>query len=402
MFCLFKNIRNRCLFYEYKNLTIWDGFGPFILFYLILLFYLTLYPVTEWDAVSYHLHVAKGFVNLGKITSLPSLRFPVFPQLVDLFFVLAVMFHKPILANLISYAMSIVLALLIYSFAKRYFNKEIGLISSLIFLCSPVVLELSIVPYVEIGATLFCFAAFYALCLWVTEKNLGYGMFSAIFWGLALGSKYYAATFFIISFLAVIIFFPKQLSYKYPLLLIAFSLLIVFPWYLRNYLSSGDMFFPFCKINHLWDVSHIESHLRYMRSFGFNKSVQSFFLLPVNMLRHSDRFQGNIGPFIIAGLGIVVFIKKWSRLIAFAVTIVILYSIVWFCSFQVTRYLFPIIPILALLSGWVVNEFINMLPNKKQWFWNIPVIVVLIFGYCRCLKIIKDKGPFPDTDNKVI
>jgi len=408
--CLFIGIRNRCFFGNYKNMAVQDSsdssfsikISPFILLYFILIFYLTLYPVTEWDAISYHLPVAKEFVSSGKIISLSFLRFPVFPQLVDLFFILAIIFSKPILANLITYAMSIVLALLIFSFAGRYFNKRIGLVSSLIFLSSSIVLEYAIVPYVEIGATLFCFAAFYMLCLWVTEKNFGYGMLSAIFWGLALGAKYYAVVFFIISVLAVNIFFWRKFSCKQLLLLIAFSLLIAFPWYFRNYLFSGDVFFPFCKISRLWDDSSIESHLRYMRSFGFDRDIKEFFWLPENMLRYPDRFQGNIGLFIIAGAGIAMaFIKKWSRLIAFAVVIVIIYGLVWFCNFQIARYLFPILPILALLSGWGLNELINMVPHRRLWIWNTLIVILLIFGYSLCLKIIKARGPLPDTDSKV-
>ena len=368
--------------------------------YFILLFFLTAYPIIEWDAISYHLPVAREYISHGKIIAMPFLRFPVHPQVIDEFFALALMCGDALFANLISYAMAMVLVLLIYSFARRYFTKEIGLFSAFVFLSSPVVLKLSVVPYVEIGATLFCFSAFYAMLLWFTEKKLNCGILSVIFWGLALGSKYYAILFFIATFLAVIFLFNKKFKFHYLIPLMLLSLLIAFPWYFRNKTYSGDWFFHFLRITGIWDSTEVNSHLNYMHSFGLGEDIKSFFMLPINLLQHNDRFQENIGPFMIIGIGSLIFVRKWSRLIWCMVLIVIIYSVFWFYNFQILRYLFPVFPILSLLGGWTVQKVDRYLNLKREWLWTLLISTVLLFGCINCIKIIKDNGPVPVTNSE--
>jgi len=372
-----------------------------LLSYFILLLFLTAYPIIEWDAISYHLPVAREFVSQGRIVTMPFIRFPVHPQLIDLFFALALMFGDTLFANLIQYTMAIVLVLLIYSFAQRYFNKEIGFFSAFVFLSSPVVLKLSVVPYVEIGTTLFCFSAFYALCIWLTEKKISYAMLSAIFWGLAFGSKYYAIPFFLATFLAITGLFNKKIKFGHAVFIILLSTLVAFPWYFRNKIYSGDWFFPLRPINRIWDSTEVNSHLTHMRSFGLGKSIKLFFMLPINLLHYSDKFQEkNIGPFIIIGIGSFFFVKKWSRLVAACAIIVLLYSLFWFYNFQVLRYLFPIFPILSLLAGWTLQRVKCYLNLKKQWFWNILITTVLLFGCYNYIKIVRNNGPLPVTNTE--
>ena len=367
-----------------------------VLLFFALLFYLSLYPITEWDAISYHLPVAKEFILQGKIAATPFMRFPVNPQLIDLFFALALILNDPLFANLISCAMAIVLFLLIYSFGKRFLHKEIGLFSAFLFLSSPFVLTFALIPYAEIGATLFCFSAFYAMCIWFNENKLSYAILSAIFWGLAFGSKYYSIPFFFVSFLAGMVIYNKKVKFYQAVSLISLAVLIAFPWYFRNKIYSGDWFFPMRAIPGFWDPLDVSSHLNYMRSFGMGKGLQSLFMLPVNLLRHSDAFQGNIGLFII-GLGSVFFVKKWSRLISLCTTIFIIYGFIWFYSFQIMRYLFPVFPILSLLAGWMLQQVNDYLNLKKKLFWIFLIIAVLFLGCFNCAKIIKNNGLLPVT-----
>lgn len=398
IFCFYVTIRNRPFDFKhtiqsFKNYL----FSPFTLLVLslfALLFYLSLYPITEWDAVSYHLPVAKEFISQGKIVVIPFIRFPVNPQLMDLFFALALILSNPLFANLISYAMAIVLFLLINSFGKRFFNKEIGLFSALLFLSSPVVLQFAVIPYAEIGATLFCFSAFYAMCIWFNEKKLSYAILSAIFWGLAFGSKYYSMLFFSVSFLAIMIIYNKKVKFYQAIYLILISVLIAFPWYFRNKICSGDWFFPMRAISSFWHPLEVSSHLNYMHSFGMGRDIKSLFMLPVNLLRHSNAFQGNIGPLII-GMISVFFVKKWPRLIGLCTIIFIIYGLIWFYSFQILRYLFPVFPILSLLAGWTLQQVNDHFNLKKQLFWIFLIIAILFFGCFNCAKIIKNNGPVP-------
>ena len=369
----------------------------FIILYFILLFYISLYPITEWDAIMYHLPVAKEFVFQGRIVPMPFIRFPVGPQLTELFFSLALFFNNPLLADAIQFAITILLVLLIYSFSQRYFNKTIGLFSISIFLSSPIVLRFAVIPYAEINSALFCFLAFYSMFIWITEKQLNYGLLSAIFWGVALASKYYSIPFFFISFFSTAIIFKNRLKFSHTFIFFSLLLLIAFPWYFRNKIYSGDWFFPLRPITGMWYSQDVISHLKYMRSFGMGRDIASFFMLPINLLFHSDKFQDKIGSFLIIGMGSLFFIKRWSRLIRLCVIIVISYSVIWFFSSQILRYMFPIFPILSLVGGWTLQEVCHSSNLKGQWFKKLLIIGLLMLGCFNCIGVIRNNGPMPVT-----
>lgn len=368
-----------------------------ILLYFVLLFYISLYPITEWDAISYHLPVAKEFISQSRIISMPFIRFPVQPQLVELFFSLALFFNNPSFVNAIQYAMTVLLAMLIYSFARRYLNKVIGLFSVSIFLSSPIIAKFAVVPYVEINATLFCFSAFYAMYIWITEKQLKYILLSAIFWGLALGSKYYSIPFFLISFLSTMLIFGKEIKFSHIVFFLLSLILIASPWYFRNKIYSGDWLFPSISVDGIWSSTDVNSHLDYMRSFGLGRSIKSLFALPINLFYHANRFQENIGLLMLLAITSILFLRKWSRLIALSAMIMIVYTIFWFYSFQIARYLFPLLPLLSLLGGWSLQNIGNHLNIKKQWYCIFVVAILILCGCVNCIKTIKNKGPMPIT-----
>jgi len=369
-------------------------FFTLVSLYFILLFYISTYPITEWDAISYHLPVAKEFVSQGKIAVMPFVRFPVHPQLAELFFSLALFLHNAIFANAIQYVMTILLVFLIYSFALRYFSKIVGLLSVSIFLSSPVVTKYAVVPYVEINATLFCFSAFYAMYIWITEKQKNYALLSGILWGLAISLKYYSIPLFLVSFVFAIIFFSREMKPGHIILFLLFSLLIPFPWYLRNWIYSGDWFFPLRQITGIWTPEEVGRHLNYMHNFGMGRSIYAFLLSPINLLFNSEKFQESIGLLVI-GLGGLFFIKKWTPVIRFCMIITIVYYIIWFCSFQILRYLFPIFPLLSLLGGWTLVKLGDYLVIKKEWLFGLLIIILLSIGCFNCLKIIRENGPTP-------
>lgn len=410
--CLLMIIRDgyfesKHLFQLFKNklsLSFFITLGFFVLLYFILLFYLSAYPITEWDAVGYHLPVVKEFISQGKIVPMPFLRFPVFPCLIEMFFTLALMLGDPLFANLTQYAMAIVLALLIYSFTRRYFNREMGLFSAFVFLSSPIVSRIAVVPYVEVGTTLFCFSAFYTMHIWLTEKNLSYGMLSAVFWGLAFASKYYAVLFFLIVFPSTIIIFGKEIKFSHLIPMVVTMLLIAFPWYFRNKIYSGDWFFPLyierVSDRGVWSLDDIRSQVAQLRSLGLGRDIKSLFMLPINLLVHGDQFGEEIGLFIMISLGSLFFMKRWPRFITQFVIIVAIYGLIWFYNFQVARYLFPILPILSLLTTWTLKNVDFYAGFKSQRHWNYLIIIVLIFGSVDCIKVIRRKGIMPVTNTE--
>jgi hypothetical protein len=371
-----------------------------LLAYLLILFWLALFPVTEWDALSYHLPIAKEFISNKRIILTPFLRFPVSPQMIELFFAFSLMFGSAIFASLSQYAMSLVLCFLIYSFCFRYITKERStcLLSSAIFITSPLVSQMSVVPYVEAGSALFCFSAFYLMCLSIDENKRILSIVSGILWATAMGSKYYSIPVFIFSMLILTALFRGNISKLRLSLIIVIALLAAFPWYLRNRYYSGDWFFPVFLnkvINKgLWSLEDFQRQRDYVHGFGLGRGFREFITLPINLLRYSDKFNtGNIGGFLIAPACLfILFVKKWTKYVILIAAIIFLYIILWFSGFQVARYLFPILPFTAILSAWVIERF--CLFFHKQCIY-LAVILVILTVFFNIIKVAKDKGRLP-------
>jgi len=383
---------------ETRNFTqLQFAFLVLILTYFFLLFYLALYPVTAWDALSYHLPVAGEFISQQRIAFLPFIRFPVHPQMMETFFVFALMLGDTVCVALTQYSMAVILCILIYSFVKKYISQDIGLLSAVIFISSPLVAYTSIVPYVEIGSTLFCFSAFYTMYLWLQEKKVKFAILSGLFWGIALGSKYYTILFFALVSLSVIIFLWHREVKKSHLLLFLLALLVVaLPWYLRNRYYSGDWFFPLfldkVGARGIWDLKDLDIQINDIRTHGLGYTVRAFFILPLNLLLHSAKFgEKGLGFFLLLSFCSPFLMKKWTRLIAVMAAIASIYIVIWFKYFPVTRYLFPVLPFLSILSAW----FLEKLCSRFKYLVSFLAVVVITIGLTSIFNELKINKKLP-------
>jgi len=141
--------------------------------------------------------------------------------------------------------------------------------------------------------------------------------------GIAIGSKYNALIALLILNLMVISSYAhdtkKQIpAIKYGLFLFTVSILIASPWYLKNYLQTGNPFYPlfnslFQSINHtpVQEIIHNEA-VRKIGSLGFfqmrevmyGESFWETLLIPLRMFFQGEDnsyryFQGVLNPILI-------------------------------------------------------------------------------------------------------
>lgn len=364
---------------------------------LTALFILSLYPVTAFDATQYHLPAAKSFIASKDLRVDPFIRFHP-PNAVNLFFSFSLLFGNGTCASLTQFSMAIILVMLIQSFWAHFVDNKGYFIAAFIFICSPVVIVNSSQPYVEIGTALFCFAAFFSMCLWVKYNNIGLLLISALLWATALGTKNSATLFFFCAFPAVIFYFWKQINKTYLIAAIIVIFFIAFPWYLRNKYYTRDWFFPLFLNKSgdqgIWNFSDLQRQIKQLKGFGMGYDLKSLVFLPYNLIAHGLRFEGIIGFFVPVAFGAAFFIRKMNRQLRLIFLISAIYFIVWFYNFQVVRYLFPILPFLCILAAWLFVRFIFR-ENKK--YIAVFSILVLVTGLIPILKETKLRGALPVT-----
>ena len=230
-------------------------------------------PPVSRDALTHHLYVPKLYLNHGGMYEIPSIKFSYYPMNLDLLFTVPLYFGNDILPKYVHYAFGLLTAWLIFRYLRRRIDAVHGLLGALLFISIPVVCKLSITAYVDLGLVFFSTAAIMVLLRW-TERGFQnrYLLTSAVFCGLALGTKYNGLiTLFLLTLFIPVLFIrkakastaanidpdsssaichrsmPKRAQIKSLLaasIFVLVSLGIFSPWMIRNYVWTGNPIYP--------------------------------------------------------------------------------------------------------------------------------------------------------------
>lgn len=367
-------------------------------------FLMPLYPPTQWDATSYHFAAAKIYASSHLIAPTPYLRFAVAPQVPEMLSTLALLLYDDITAQLISLVMMLLCAAALYSWGRRAFSAKTGLFAAMVLLSCPLVLFLGSSGYIDMALALFTTLAVYALLNWKTSGQASWLTISAVFVGLAAGSKY-SALFFVPA-LCTCIFILAERPRRSGLIakFLFVSCLVCVPWYIRNYICTGNPVFPFCSSlfpQAIWNAGDLHAQMREMSSYGTGKSLVSLALLPWHLTFRQQLFQngGLLAPFMIFTpliLGFFVF-RSYATTIA---AVALGYVLFWFTSVQVLRYLMPVVPLLILLTSYILLEWPmpNLRPRLRGTLarlGTIAMITVALPGLAQVSHQALKRGVYP-------
>jgi hypothetical protein len=362
-------------------------FSFLIVLCLLPILLMPLYPPTAFDSTMYHLTYAKIYSQSHEIILTPYLRFPVFPQTNEMLFTLALLLYDGIAAQLIQFLMMVALGIGLFAFAKRHFSKTVGIWSLAIFLSNPLVLYLGTSANIDIGLTLFITMGIYVLFNYVYSKEKIWLILGALFLGFAAGSKYSALFFF--ALLSLVVFCTSLKDGRiFPFILfVVIAIGTAFPWYFRNWHYMGNPVFPFFGQIFgygLWSAQDLQGALdNLLRTFGTGKSLRSLLLLPWDLTFNQSKFlmEAPYSPIYLFSLPLL-FLSLSSAKIKGLWCIIFLYTLFWFWTAQVLRYLLPIIPLLSLtITGSLENCLRLFTSGKLKWVkkkfvtFSIPIIL---------------------------
>jgi hypothetical protein len=143
--------------------------------------------------------------------------------------------------------------------------------------------------------------------------------------------------------------------------------LVALPWYLKNYIWTGNPVFPYYLHQNLIDPTEIELVMDYLKSFGTGKRWYDYVLLPVNIYTHYTKFgtfAANLdmpNPLYLFVL-IYPFIRKkiQENYLALMDGLAILSAmefIAWAIGSQQNRFLMPLAPGLSIIASSVIMSF---------------------------------------------
>ena len=343
-----------------------QGFNILILAVLVTLaFILALAPPVKIDALVYHLAIPKAYLEHHGIVNLPNNMYSFFPLLFDMVFLFAMTFGVESLPALCGLGMTFLLLMGLGVYFRQYLSPRLAWFVPVLFFSTPTFFEISASAYIDLALAGFIFFTFYAWDRWRETRLPFWFFYMVLFAGAAWSTKLTGLIILPLVVLGITLEGKKDNNPARVLKHIAIFSGIVFlfmaPWWLRNYLYSGNPFLPLLmqflggadRVN--WDPNRAAMFDFYVKQFGMGRGFWEALLLPYNLTFHSEphslKFDGQIGiaffmliPALIVGL----WKPRSSRWIPLAVVFTVLIFF-WFVYFQYVRFLAPAFTVLALL-----------------------------------------------------
>jgi 4-amino-4-deoxy-L-arabinose transferase-like glycosyltransferase len=316
----------------------------------------------------------------------------------EMLFTLAMLFENPPLAKLFHFSMFIFGGLAIFSFARRYINEEVAILATAIFYLTPGVFTQATYAYIDIGWAFYTFMGFYAIMLWDFSSERRWLVLAGVMCGIAADTKYIGLITPVTVGLVLVIkgFLQKE---KYKELARNFALfsiivvIIIFPYYIRPFLYTGNPFYPFY-------AKYIAESGWYGHGgfdFGMKKTLLNFIVSPWYVTYYPGKIFGGdesqISPVYLAFLPALLFFRGKCRPVLIISIFAGIFYFFWFFKFPAVRYLLPNIPFLALLSGYIVWSM-NGWSKKLGGVTKVVLVVFLIINLGLCMYYNKDEMAF--------
>ncbi len=336
-----------------------------IFFVLTLQLVLCMVPETANDSLCYQLNIPKFFAWRSSMRPEPYDLNSFFPVFLNTLYTAALVFKSVPLAKLFHWGTGLVLCLLVIDSTARFSaSKKTGLILGLIFLLTPAVYNEMSTTYVDVGTSLFLFLSVLMTVQSLKDDQNCCGrilFFGGLFWGFAVGCKILiliAAPAY-----AGLLLWKNLMPFRLGRTLkngLWLSLGFVAGcgfWFVRNWILTGNPFFPF--LGQLFGTQEF-SFVKHFQEMGPPKDLLHYLLLPFFMTFNPGGYDRGYwaGPFYLLALPFVLSaIRKHPDARPFAF-FVWAYTTVWFYFFHNTRFLLPVFPVIVMLAGRGIRDFL--------------------------------------------
>jgi len=341
-------------------------------------------PPVSKDALVHHLTVPKLYLEHGGMYEIPSMPFSYYPMNLDLLYLIPLNFGQDILPKFIHFFFALLTAGIIFSYLKPRTNLTYALLGVIFFISIPIIIKLSITAYVDLGVIFFSTASIFLLFKWMKNGfRLVSLILSAVFCGLAMGTKYNGLIIFFLLTLLVPFLYSRYgkkgksgsiRSLGHAALFLLIAMTVFSPWMIRNYYWKGNPIYPLYQkwfqarkaISSQTVISKIPEKqtnrgIFTYRSMIYKEKWWKIALLPVRIFFQGEDgtpqyFDGKLSPFLFF-LPFFAFYRiregpeqvRREKKILLVFALLFLVLVVFSRDLRV-RYVSPIIPALVILS----------------------------------------------------
>jgi hypothetical protein len=382
--------RGQATFKEWSDNSNYLSFALFffILFSLGISLILSLTPPKFFDIVGYHLAIPNQYVIMGKITYFPHSALSNYPFLIHMLFTMALLLKGDVLANMMSFIFFPITLIALYSVCRRFWSSSASLYAVAIASSIPSAMQMATMAMVDIPFACFLFLTFYSLIMYLQNFFNKWLITSSIFCGLTLGIKY-TAFFYALGLFSILLIIYKLINKKgikrtaiALLIFIVFALIVSSPWWIKNYIYTGNPIFPIF-YKYLGGKNWSQAQELRLRASTENKvirdiNVRSLYQIPWIWTVEAERF-GIVGGspgviFLVFFPLLFVYLKK-EKFIQVLLLYSFLYFIVWLLTFQQGRFALTMLFCMSIILGHSINELLQSIKP----YWRFILAALLLF-----------------------
>lgn len=348
------------------------------LYYWLLQVRLPQYPPISWDAVAYHLPLAKEYLRQHRIVMHEGVTLPVVPALNHVLFVWAMALKDDIVAQLLEHTIMMLTALGLLAWGWRCGRRMMGLALASFWLGQPLVGLLGESGYVDAGLACFAFLSVYALRVFWDEGARAWWLL-ALLLGAMAGSVKFQGMFFLAgaALLGLWACWRARLSWQTLLQGAALSFVFILPWLaFIAYHTGGNPIWPAgAPLSHgIWRAG-AESVWQAWHAVGVPKTLWNFLSLPYLITFRLQTFLPDSNrallPLIVA-FPLAWIIAFFNRSVRWWTIWALAFTGFWFSSTQQIRFWVSALP----LVGLALYESLQWLLDKT---WKAPTFQALIW-----------------------
>lgn len=315
----------------------------------------------HWDDTSYHLPLARFYLQHEAIVLHEYVRFPLFPQNIDLLLMLGLMLGNVVTAQAFASLPVFIIGIGLIGTGKWLTGSILpGALATLFMLLLPVVKGTLGYAYIDNGLALFCWGATLAFAQSITHDKdssaHAWVIIAAMLAGGAAGSKYFGAVF---AALLGLILLVQSRDWKASAIYAITVLLTGCWWYVRSAVISGDPLHPVGGnvFGHfLWNAADLLNQKQEQATYDVFQKQLGFW----------NAFSKAGLKYWVLAFASLIFYRKAPNPVRTFQYVFLTYFVCWFFGFQVQRYLAPIYAVGSFLSIYFLYRLFLFVPHAHR------------------------------------
>ena len=323
-------------------------------------------PPTAGDALCYHLELPKAFLLEHKLAHLPYSDNSTFPLLAEMWYMWGLALDGGVCAQLVHWGLGLLLGCATVVLGGPIIGRRWALVAGAVVLLKPGINNQMTAPLNDVALAVMTTLA---LAAWfravVDDMGRRWLLAAGLAGGAALSTKYVAGVFaaaVAITWIWALIRRPRQRR----LLLQAVAVVVLLAvsvggiWYVRAAWHRGNPVYPFLSEVFASQTSDTDTPRETLPASKspLGRNLYGLAAAPWQITMHPERFGGRGHQLGVLPLAVLpgLFFTRRLRGLGTLLAVAAGYFVIWYMLRQNVRFLFPIVPLLAVAMVWVWME----------------------------------------------